>query len=252
MSSKPQPVYDASTIRQLFDKESCTYTYMIGDSVSKECVLIDPVDIQAERDIKAVAEAGFTLKFVINTHVHADHITGSGIIKQKVQGVRSIISKASGAKADICVEHGDEIKFGATVLKVRATPGHTPGCVTYVLAQRFAFVGDSLLIRGCGRTDFQGGDPGQLYDSNQGQILSLPPTCVLYPGHDYTGRTMTTVAEEKKFNPRLTKTREEFIAFMKKRFDGSNYPKKLDASLPANMVCGIPSAPEGKLADTKA
>ena len=131
-----------------FLTRSPAYTYMIGDSVSKECVLIDPVDIQAERDIKAVAEAGFTLKFVINTHVHADHITGSGIIKQKVQGVRSIISKASGAKADICVEHGDEIKFGATVLKVRATPGHTPGCVTYVLDQgslssaiRFSFVG---------------------------------------------------------------------------------------------------------------
>jgi sulfur dioxygenase len=187
------------------------------------------------------------LKFVLNTHVHADHITSSGKLKSQVPGLQSVISRPSGALADVHVKHGDNVTFGEVSLGVRHTPGHTPGCVTYVLEAAdeketgAAFTGDALMIRGCGRTDFQGGSPDTLYDSVTREILSLPDRTVLWPAHDYTGRTTTTVGEEKAHNPRLgsSKTKEEFVALMNKRFDGSNYPGALDASLPANMVCGV-------------
>jgi sulfur dioxygenase len=187
------------------------------------------------------------LKFVLNTHVHADHITSSGKLKSQVPGLQSVISKPSGALADVLVEHGDNVVFGEVSLGVRHTPGHTPGCVTYVLEAAdeketgAAFTGDALLIRGCGRTDFQGGSPEILYDSVTTQILSLPDRTVIWPAHDYTGRTVSSVGEEKAHNPRLgsSMTKEAFMALMNKRYDGSNYPGAIDVSLPANMVCGV-------------
>ncbi|XP_016581054.1 persulfide dioxygenase ETHE1 homolog, mitochondrial isoform X2 [Capsicum annuum] len=150
--------------RQLFEKESSTYTYLLADASHPQnpALLIDPVDKTADRDLALVKELGLKLIYAINTHVHADHVTGSGLIKTKFPGVKSIISKASNAKADLFVEPGDKIYFGDIFLEVRATPGHTLGCVTYVtgdesnqLQPRMAFTGDALLIRGCGRTDFQ-------------------------------------------------------------------------------------------------
>jgi sulfur dioxygenase len=151
---------------------------------------------------------------------------------------RSVISKASGAQADEYVCDGDQLVYGQHRLEVRSTPGHTSGCVTYVdLAHKFAFTGDALLIRGCGRTDFQEGDAGTLYDSVHAKILSLPGDFLLFPAHDYTGRTVTTVAEESELNPRLTKTREQFIEIMANL--NLAYPKKIDMALPWNKVCGI-------------
>ena len=154
---------------------------------------------------------------------------------------RTVISDTSGAVADIKVGPGSIVEIGdGRFLRVRATPGHTPGCVTYVLDdESAAFVGDALLIRGCGRTDFQGGDPAQLYDSVWTQILSLDDATALWPGHDYSGRTVTSVEEEKAHNPRLSKTKAEFVDLMMERFDGSKYPGAIDAALPANMVCGV-------------
>merc|ERR1712002_1138939 len=229
--------------RQLFDRESCTYTYLLADTASKEAVLIDPVIELSERDASLVKELGLNLKYVVNTHVHADHITGTGRLKKLLPGVKSIISSNSGAEADLLVKHGDTITFGGHKLEVAETPGHTEGCVTYINKDAgCAFTGDALLIRGCGRTDFQGGSASTLYKSVWSKILSLPENFSLYPAHDYKGCMKTSVAEEKQFNPRLTKNEEEFINIMA----GLNlaYPKKIDESLPANMVCGLYELPE--------
>ncbi|KAL6975560.1 Polypeptide N-acetylgalactosaminyltransferase 3 [Sarracenia purpurea var. burkii] len=150
--------------RQLFEKESSTYTYLLADAShpEKPALLVDPVDRTVDRDLSLIKDLGLKLIYAINTHVHADHVTGTGLIKTKVPDVRSIISKESTAKADLFVEPGDKVYFGDLFLEVRATPGHTLGCVTYVTGDgpdqprpRMAFTGDALLIRGCGRTDFQ-------------------------------------------------------------------------------------------------
>ncbi|KAI7746687.1 hypothetical protein M8C21_018299 [Ambrosia artemisiifolia] len=228
--------------RQLFEKESSTYTYLLADAShpDKPALLVDPVDRTVDRDLSLVNDLGLKLVYAINTHVHADHVTGSGLIKTKVPGVKSIISKASKASADILVEAGDKIQFGDLYLEVRATPGHTVGCVTYVTGDgpdqpqpRMAFTGDALLIRGCGRTDFQGGSSKQLYES----IFTLPKDTFIYPAHDYKGFTVSTVGEEMLYNPRLTKDEETFKSIMENL--KLSYPKMIDVAVPANMVCGL-------------
>jgi len=244
MSSSNQPQFSANFLfRQLFDRDSCTYTYLMADTDTKEAILIDPVIDLAERDAAICKDLGLKLLFAINTHMHADHITGTGLLKKLVPGVQSVISKAAGAKADIYLEPGDHIKFGSHQLEVRATPGHTSGCVTYVShTQGCAFTGDAVMIRGCGRTDFQEGDPNMLYDSVWNQVFSLPENFKIFPAHDYQGRTVTSVSEEKTLNPRLTKPRDEFVKIMNEL--GLPYPKKIDESLPANKACGLYELPE--------
>ncbi|XP_037532725.1 persulfide dioxygenase ETHE1, mitochondrial [Nematolebias whitei] len=229
---------DGLLFRQLFEKESCTYTYLLADKSTKEAVIIDPVLETLDRDVKLLEELELKLQFAVNTHCHADHITSTGLMKERVDGLKSAISRFSGAAADIKLSEGDEVKFGKFHLSVRETPGHTDGCITLVLCdQSMAFTGDALLIRGCGRTDFQQGSAPKLYQSVHEKILSLPEECLLYPAHDYLGQTVSTVGEERKFNPRLTKTLEEFVKIM----DNLNLskPKKLDIALPANIVCGL-------------
>uniref|UniRef100_A0A1I8GN89 Persulfide dioxygenase ETHE1, mitochondrial n=1 Tax=Macrostomum lignano TaxID=282301 RepID=A0A1I8GN89_9PLAT len=219
--------------RQLFESKSSTYSYLLACEVTKQAVLIDPVIETVDRDAGIVKQLGLVLKFAINTHVHADHVTGSGKLKSLIPGCQSVIAEASQAKANVRVKHGDKLQ-----LETRSTPGHTDGCLTYVLhSHRMAFTGDALLIRGCGRTDFQQGSPERLYESVHSQIFSLPDNYQLYPAHDYTGQTVTTVAEEKKFNSRLTKTKSEFVDIMNNL--NLPYPKQIDAALPANMVCGL-------------
>ncbi|XP_026399684.1 persulfide dioxygenase ETHE1 homolog, mitochondrial-like [Papaver somniferum] len=232
--------------RQLFEKESSTYTYLLADLThpDKPALLVDPVDKTVERDISLVGELGLKLIYAINTHVHADHVTGTGLLKNKVDGVKSIISKSSNSKADLFVDHGDKIQIGNLFLEVRATPGHTLGCVTYVTGDgpdqpqpRMAFTGDALLIRGCGRTDLQGGSSSQLYKSVHSQIFSLPENTLVYPAHDYKGFTVSTVGEEMLYNPRLTKDEETFENIMQNL--KLSYPKMMDVAVPANMVCGL-------------
>ena len=192
---------------------------------------------QVDRDMAVITDLGLKLLYGANTHCHADHITGTGELKKRIPGMRSAIAAASGADADLKFKHGDVLTFGAFKLEVRATPGHTDGCVCFVLPGCAVFTGDAVLIRGCGRTDFQQGNAGHLYDSVHAQVFSLPPETRLYPAHDYKGYTMSTVGEEKALNPRLTKSKEDFIALM----GGLNlpYPKRIDAALPANMKCGL-------------
>ncbi|XP_026304070.1 persulfide dioxygenase ETHE1, mitochondrial [Piliocolobus tephrosceles] len=146
-------------LRQMFEPVSCTYTYLLGDRESREAVLIDPVLETAPRDAQLIKELGLRLLYAVNTHCHADHITGSGLLRSLLPGCQSVISRLSGAQADLHIEDGDSIRFGRFALETRASPGHTPGCVTFVLNDHsMAFTGDALLIRGCGRTDFQQGD----------------------------------------------------------------------------------------------
>lgn len=224
--------------RQLFDGESSTYTYLLADVNSKEAILIDPVLEQVGRDCRIIKDLGLKLKYAMNTHMHADHITGTGMLKKLLPGCISVISKSSGAKADMLVDENDIIEFGCHHLSIRATPGHTNGCITYVsMDQGMAFTGDALLIRGCGRTDFQEGDPHTLFLSVHSQIFTLPDNFKLYPAHDYKGCTVTTVGEEKCYNPRLTKSIEEFVDLMNNL--NLPYPKKIDVAVPANRVCGI-------------
>uniref|UniRef100_A0A224YEY4 Persulfide dioxygenase ETHE1, mitochondrial n=1 Tax=Rhipicephalus zambeziensis TaxID=60191 RepID=A0A224YEY4_9ACAR len=224
--------------RQLFDQKSCTYSYLLADQNTKGAILIDPVLEQVDRDAKLINELGLRLAYAVNTHVHADHITGSGKLKEMIQNCHSVISAASKAKADDHLNPGDVFGVGCIKLEARATPGHTNGCMTYVWhEQKKAFTGDALLIRGCGRTDFQEGNPERLYDSVHSQILSLPLDYNLYPAHDYKGQTTTTVGEELKHNPRLTKSKEEFVDIMNNL--NLSYPKMIDKAVPANMVCGL-------------
>jgi sulfur dioxygenase len=225
--------------RQLFDPRSSTYTYLLADSETKEAVLIDPVFDQARRDAALLDELDLALLYTLDTHVHADHVTAAWLLKQKT-GSRIAISESSGAAGmDIPLRDGDRIVFGAHTLEARATPGHTNGCMTFVLDdRRGAFTGDALLIRGSGRTDFQGGDPHALYRSIVSRIFTLPDTCLIYPAHDYRGLTASSVAEEKRHNPRIGGQRDEadFVGFMSNL--NLPHPKQMDAAVPANLKCG--------------
>ncbi len=227
--------------RQLFDQQSSTYTYLLADSGSREAVLIDPVFEQARRDQALIGELGLKLMWTLETHVHADHVTGGWLHKQRL-GSRIALSAASGAEgADRTLAHGDRIEFGRRALEVRATPGHTGGCLSYVMDEvSMAFTGDALLIRGCGRTDFQQGSAPTLYRSVRERIFSLPDGCLIYPGHDYRGLTASSVGEERQFNPRLGGQilPEDFAGYMKHL--GLAHPKQIDVAVPANLRCGRP------------
>ena len=225
--------------RQLFDPQSWTYSYLLADFDAREAVLIDPVFEQVRRDAALIEELGLRLLVTLDTHVHADHVTGAWLLKQR-HGSEIALGEDSGAEgADRYLKDGETVKFGGRALTVRATPGHTHGCVSYVLDdESMAFTGDCLLIRGCGRTDFQQGDAPDLYRSIHGKIFSLPDECLLYPGHDYRGLTVSSVAEERKYNPRLggKLSESDFAGYMDNL--GLPHPKQIDVAVPANLKCG--------------
>ena len=229
--------------RQLFDATSSTYTYLLGDAQSGQALLIDPVFEHVRRDGALLRELGLALTATLETHVHADHVTGAWLLKQRC-GSRILGAAAGGAQGlDRGLAQGDRVEFGARHLQVRATPGHTDGCLTFVLDdERMAFTGDALLIRGCGRTDFQQGSPQRLYRSVVTQILSLPAHCLLYPAHDYKGLTASSVEEERRFNPRFggNSNEADFIGYMNHL--GLSHPKLMDIAVPANLRCGEPDS----------
>ncbi len=225
--------------RQLFDPESSTYTYLLADSESREALLIDPVRDQLERDLALLSELDLRLTYTLETHVHADHVTSSGVLR-RLLGSKSVLSRHAGTEcSDVSVAQGDQIRLGKYRLWVLETPGHTDSCVSYYDPQgQRVFTGDSLLIRGCGRTDFQQGNARKLYASITQQLLTLPQETFVYPGHDYKGRTVSTIAEERAHNPRISnKSEEEFVAVMQNLRLAP--PKHIAEAVPANLACGL-------------
>src|SRR5262245_41914094 len=236
--------------RQLIDNRSSTYSYLLADAATRDAVLIDPVFEQFARDAALVRELGLTLRCTLETHVHADHVTAAWLFHDRL-GSAIVVSADSGAEgADRLVREGDVVTFGGETLSVLSTPGHTGGCVSYLSGDRKAvFTGDSLMIRGAGRTDFQQGDAHRLYRSVHETLFALPDDCIVYPAHDYAGRLASSVGEERAFNPRLGGARSErdFVGFMDNL--GLPHPKQIDVALPANLRCGRP--PEGEGAQTE-
>jgi sulfur dioxygenase len=229
-------------LRQLFDRNSCTYTYVLGCVETRVAVIIDPVAELVNRDLTILSELDLQLTYILETHVHADHVTGAAVLRQYT-GAQNGLSKAACATcADLAFEHGDCIEFGTHTLGVRSTPGHTSGCVTYVLqeqGQTYAFTGDAMMVRGCGRTDFQGGCAQTLYRSVRAQLFSLPPETIIFPGHDYRGHQQSTVAEEMAHNPRLNERvlEADFVGMMAEL--NLSDPKMMDVAVPANQACGV-------------
>jgi sulfur dioxygenase len=236
--------------RQLFDPQSSTYTYLLGDGRGGKAVMIDPVFENVRRDSALIDELGLALVATLETHVHADHVTGAWLLKRRM-GSQIMMATTSGAEgADRYLAQDDVVAFGARRLLVRTTPGHTNGCLTYVLDDKsIAFTGDCLLIRGSGRTDFQQGDAAAMYRSVHDGIFSLPDDCLLYPAHDYRGLTVTSVAEERRFNPRLGGeiALGDFTGYMQNM--RLAHPKLIDIAVPANLHCGRPENETGLTAD---
>jgi glyoxylase-like metal-dependent hydrolase (beta-lactamase superfamily II)/rhodanese-related sulfurtransferase len=229
-------------LRQLFDHVSSPYTYIVADEGSREALLIDPVFEQHVRDVALLRELDLKLLCVVDTHCHADHVTGAWLMKLALGGKIALSRQYGAENVDVPLDHGDSIVFGAHSLEVRATPGHTAGCLSLVTDDRSrVFTGDALLVRGAGRTDFQQGNAHRLFRSIHEQLFTLAGDCVVYPAHDYEGRTSSTIAEERLHNPRIGggAREEDFVGYMMNL--GLPHPKQIAAALPANLRAGQPA-----------
>ncbi|UTA48976.1 MBL fold metallo-hydrolase [Simiduia sp. 21SJ11W-1] len=224
--------------RQLFDHESSTYTYLVGDAPSGEAILIDPVLGQEEAYLQLLAQLGLTLKYAVDTHVHADHVTALGKLRERT-GARTLMGKQSDvACASDWFGDGDVLAVGQLRIHTLFTPGHTDDSYCFYLpGQDMLFTGDTLLIRGTGRTDFQNGDARAQYESLQ-RLLALPGHTQVWPGHDYKGWTSSTLAEEQAHNPRLQVANSEAYAALMANLKLPN-PKMMDVAVPANKGCGM-------------
>jgi sulfur dioxygenase len=227
--------------RQLFEPVSSTYTYLVACGEAREAVLIDPVIDTIERDLALLDELGLTLKYTVETHIHADHVTGAARLREATGSRAAVPDKSAAAHVDLAVREGEPIRFGRLALEPLHTPGHTDDHHAYLLhgpGGWLVFTGDALMIDGCGRTDFQGGDAATLYRSVPEKIFTLPSETLVYPGHDYQQRFVSSVAQERARNPRLGsgKSVDEFVAIMA----GLNLPrpKRMDVAVPANRECG--------------
>jgi uncharacterized NAD(P)/FAD-binding protein YdhS/glyoxylase-like metal-dependent hydrolase (beta-lactamase superfamily II) len=243
-----RPVVPASTLifRQLFDPESSTYTYLIADLETRQAVLVDTVLEKVDRDLQVLNDLGLTLRYCLETHIHADHITGAGKLRQQTGCQVLVPQNAAARAADHSLADGEILSLGSARIEAIATPGHTNGHLAFLVNHTHLLTGDALLIRGCGRTDLQGGDAGTLYDTVTQRLFTLPDETWVYPAHDYQGRTVSTIGEEKRLNPRFSdRTRDQFITLMDHL--GLSYPKKMHQAVPANEYCGdfiLPNAPE--------
>lgn len=225
------------TVRQLFDYETWTYTYLVWDEASKEAAIIDSVLEQKSRDLTLIQQLGLTLKYSMDTHIHADHITANGPLRQATGCEIVLHSNSCSACATILANDGDILMLGNKIITIWHTPGHTNNDISFVI-DGAVFTGDTMLIRDCGRTDFQMGDTQAMYASLH-RLLSLADDTHVFPGHDYKGFTSSTIGEEKRFNSRVGnhKSYDDF----KEMMDNLNLPnpRRIDVSVPGNMACGM-------------
>lgn len=224
--------------RQLFEPLSSSYTYLLGCEETGQAVLIDPVIVSVERDLAELKRLGLKLAYTLDTHIHADHISAALELKQRVGSKIAMPAFDSLSCADVGVIEENAFMVGSIALKPLHTPGHTAGHFAYLMGERL-FTGDALLIEGCGRTDFQNGDADTLYKSVHEKLFSLPDDTLVYPGHDYQNRFVSSIAQEKKRNTRLGqgRTKEEFREIMANL--NLPYPKFIDYAVPGNQLCGI-------------
>ena len=224
--------------RQLYEPLSSTYTYLLGDEDSGQAILIDPVISSMDRDLKEVRSLGLQLAYTVDTHIHADHITAALEIKRAVGSRIAAPAFDRLSCADVGIEEGKPFQVGGITLQPLHTPGHTDGHFAYLFNDR-VFTGDALLIEGCGRTDFQNGDADALFKSVRNKLFTLPDETLVYPAHDYKARFVSSIAQEKKRNPRLgdDKTLEEFKHIMANL--NLPYPKFIDHAVPGNRQCGV-------------
>lgn len=231
--------------RQLFEPLSSTYTYLLGCKETGQAILIDPVISTMDRDLSELQRLGLTLAYTVDSHVHADHITAALELKKTTGSKIAAPANEQIACADINLEEGKPFQVGSLILNPLHTPGHTSGHFAYHSNDR-VFTGDALLIDGCGRTDFQQGDADALYRSVREKLFSLPDETIVYPAHDYECRYVSSIAQEKKRNPRLgqDKSLEEFREIMASL--NLPYPKFIDYAVPGNKQCGVcpPDLPE--------
>ena len=224
--------------RQLFEPLSSTYTYLIGCEDTRQAILIDPVVNRIDHDLALLRELELILMVTLDTHIHADHITAALHLKQRVNSRIGVAAMDRLPCADIGIVEGRPLKLGSLTVEPLHTPGHTDSHFAYVAGER-VFTGDALLIDGCGRTDFQNGDSAALYRSVTDKLFALPDDQLVYPGHDYNGRRVSSIGQEKQRNPRLGQGRslEEFAQLMA----GLNlpYPKFIDHAVPGNRQCGV-------------
>lgn len=230
--------------RQLFDSTSSTYTYLLADRAGGEAVVIDPVLEHAQEYLTLIAQLDLKLVQAIDTHVHADHVTALGALRDSAGCVTVMGRESLATCVSRHIQEDEYVAFGNHRLRAIYTPGHTDDSYSFLLAGEAArvFTGDTLLIRGTGRTDFQNGSPAAQYDSIFGKLLKLPDDTLVYPAHDYKGWTVSTIAEERRWNPRLqVNSVEEYTELM----NGLKLPdpKLMDVAVPANQRCGRPPAP---------
>lgn len=223
--------------KQYFDETSSTLTYLIADNVTQDAIIIDPVIAYLDFYLSELSALGLTLKYSLETHVHADHITAGGQLRLKTNAQTAVSAACGATTANIQLSDNDVLQFGSESIRVIATPGHTQGSLSFVWRDA-VFTGDTLLINSCGRTDFQGGDAKAQYHSITQKLFSLPDNTRVYPAHDYKGERVSSIAQEKAHNPRiLNKSAAEFVALMA----NLNLPKPtlIDLAVPANRVCGV-------------
>jgi glyoxylase-like metal-dependent hydrolase (beta-lactamase superfamily II) len=225
-------------IEQLFDPVTSTYSYLLWDEKTRQAALIDSVREQLVRDATLIKQLELELKYALETHIHADHITGSGQLRKDFNCQVAVHENSNAECADILLADGDTLKLGEETIEVIHTPGHTDTDISYRIAGA-VFTGDALLINGCGRTDFQSGDAKTLYHSITEKLFTLDDNTVVYPGHDYHGFTSSSIGREKRFNPRLGNNRseEEFVAIMNALI--LDPPARIDIAVPGNLHCGL-------------
>ena len=228
--------------RQLFDGESCSYTYLLAGKAGGEALIIDPVLAKVDRYMQLLDELDLRLVKALDTHVHADHLSALGALRDRTRCITVMGRNSKVDRVSMRVDDGDEIGIDGIELKALHTPGHTDDSFCFAMDDR-VFTGDTLLIRGTGRTDFQNGDPHAAYRSLFDKLLALPDATRVYPGHDYKGDTVSTIGEERGHNPRLQVTSaDEYAAIMNNlRLDN---PKMMDVAVPANLICNVPSVLE--------